>query len=321
MANPSSSFSASTYAQRMERYMKQRSEWLQGLRQTLTPAVEKTLRKLATASKICSDTKPDSFDITMAFDLLVRALLTQWTDAEIVAEMGEKTSSDADTYLQMVVKAHATVLALSTAQKCRHILSVPSIPKFFRMVIAVCKRDFPDPGNFLNDDIDVRLKVRSWVDHIVSMEALCVVPVGIFTQNPGYHLQQQQQQQDKPRPAMDLHVPQQEDEPETEDEGEEQDEGEEHEEGPIFSEAPPSPFRMPPPQLSPQLPSLGLSPATATDKNPVATQTSLSRQATIEDITEEESPPSPPPMSPSDSRALALLTQPKIGETDAPPSK
>jgi hypothetical protein len=175
----------STYAQRLERYTKQRAEWLQGLKQVLTPAVEQTLRKLGQAAGLCAEAKPESYTLVWAFEQLLRNLLTKWTDEEIVAEMGTKASSDAETYLQMAVKAHATVLALSTAQKCRQIISVPTITKFYKMVLTVCSTDFPHPEMFCTDDIDARAKVRTWIDHIVGSQAINIVPVSLFVGGRG----------------------------------------------------------------------------------------------------------------------------------------
>lgn len=175
---------SSTYAQRIKRYGKQREEWLQGLNHTLTPLVEQTLRKLGQAADLCVQSKPQMFTMTWAFEQLVRNFLTKWTEEEVIAEMGQKASEDAETYLQMVVKAHATVLACSTAQSCRQIISVPDIAKFYRSVVAACVHDFPHPELFCTDSIEARSRARMWIDQVVANQALAIVPVSLFAKSP-----------------------------------------------------------------------------------------------------------------------------------------
>lgn len=174
----------STYAQRIKRYGKQREEWLAGLSLTLTPLVEQTLRKLGQAADLCVQTKPQVFTMTWAFEQLVRNFLTKWTEEEVISEMGQKAAEDAETYLQMVVKAHATVLACSTAQSCRQIISVPEIAKFYRSVVAACVHDFPHPELFCTENIEARTRAREWINQVVSSQALAIVPVSLFAKGP-----------------------------------------------------------------------------------------------------------------------------------------
>lgn len=169
-----------TFAQRIERYQKQRDEFTRNLQQLLTPAVEALIRKLYKAAELCYMMQPQTMSMDDAYDKLFANTRT-WSDAEIKAEIGEKRTEDADISLQMVVKSHATVLALSTARRCKEYVSCPNIIKFFRNVMEACVAELSQPDLFNTFDIDVRAKVRAWIDQIVQAQAFAIVPVGMFT--------------------------------------------------------------------------------------------------------------------------------------------
>jgi len=174
---------ATTYAARLDRYSKQRDEWVYGLQMLITPAVEQTLRKLWRASELCVQMQPNSMNIDDAYNRLLANSRT-WSDQEMRTEIGEKKADDADVSLQMVVKSHATVLALATARRCRQVISVPSIIKFFRTVLETCATELSQAEFFCTFDIDMRAKVRRWIDQIVRTQALAIVPVGMFAKAP-----------------------------------------------------------------------------------------------------------------------------------------
>lgn len=172
-----------SFANKLDRFTKQREEWTRALQTTVTPSIEQTIRKLWNASELCVQMQPRSLDINEAYKRLF-AMSRTWSDEEMMREMGEKKASDAEISLQMVVKSHATVLALSTARRCRQVISVPTIIKFYRQVLETCTLELSRPELFCTYDIDVRAKVRRWIDEIVRAQALAVVPVAMFAKQP-----------------------------------------------------------------------------------------------------------------------------------------
>lgn len=174
---------ATTYAARLERYTKQRDEWIHNLQILLTPPVEQTMRKVWETAQLYVEIDPKKVDIDTAYARAL-ALSRMWTDQEIRIEIGEKRTDDADVSLQMVVKSHATVLALATARRCRQVISVPSVVKFFRSVLELCAMELSQAEFFCTYDIDMRAKVRRWIDQIISSQATAIVPVGMFARAP-----------------------------------------------------------------------------------------------------------------------------------------
>lgn len=175
--------SATTYAARLDRYSKQRDEWVYSLQMLITPVLEQTLRKLWKASELCVQMQPNTLSIDDAYSRLL-AMSRTWSDEEMKAEIGGKKADDADVTLQMVVKSHATVLALATARRCKQVIPVPSIIKFFRTLLETCAAELSQAEFFCTFDIDMRAKVRRWIDQIVRMQALAIVPVGMFARAP-----------------------------------------------------------------------------------------------------------------------------------------
>ena len=169
----------STYGVRLDRYARQRDEWSHSLQMLMTPAIEQVMRKLYRAAEIYVQMRPKQMALDEAYSKLMERA-RNWSDEELRVEFGEKRVEDADVCLQMTVKSHATVLALATARKCRQVISVPSILKFFRSVLEVCASELSQPDLFLTTDIDTRAKVRRWIDQIVSSHAMALVPVGLF---------------------------------------------------------------------------------------------------------------------------------------------
>lgn len=168
---------------RLDRQTRQREEWIRNLQLYLTPAVEQTMRKLWTAAELCAHMQPGVLTADDAYSQLLARSRT-WSDQEIRDEIGgEKKAEDADLSLQMVVKSHATVLALSSARKCREVISVPTVIKFYRGVIEACASELTLPSFFVTQDIDMRTKVRGWIDRIISNHALNIVPVGLFAKS------------------------------------------------------------------------------------------------------------------------------------------
>lgn len=168
-----------TFGARLDRYARQRDEWIHSLQMLVTPAIEQVMRKLYRAAEICAHMQPAVMTIENAYAKLVAKART-WTDDEMRLEIGEKKAEDADVCLQMAVKSHATVLALATARRCRQVISVPAIVKFFRTVLEAVAAELAQSDLFITADIDTRSKVRRWIDQIVSSQALAIVPVGLF---------------------------------------------------------------------------------------------------------------------------------------------
>lgn len=174
-----------TYSERLDRYQKQRDEWLRNLLMIVSPAVEQILRKIWQAADLCVQIKPNLVSLDDAYQKLLAQMRT-WTDQEMRNELGgEKKTEEADLLLQMVVKTHATVLALSSAVRCRQVIAVPAVIKFYRNVIETCALELAQSDFFCTFDIDIRAKVRGWIDKIVIQQALGIVPVGLFAKtNP-----------------------------------------------------------------------------------------------------------------------------------------
>lgn len=175
-------FPQTTYGVRLERYTKQRDEWTRSLQMHVTPAAEQVMRKLFRAAEICVHMQPRFISLDDAYNRLL-ARSRSWTDEELRTELGERRADDAEICLQMVVKSHATVLALATARHCRQIIPVPSITKFFRLVMEACAAELSQSDLFCTADIDIRSKVRRWIDDIVRTRALALVPVNIFAKS------------------------------------------------------------------------------------------------------------------------------------------
>lgn len=169
----------SSYGVRLERYSRQRDEWIKVLQMRITPSVEQLMRKMYKAAEICATYQPEKHTVESAYSKLV-AITKAWTDEEIKEELGEKRAEDADVCLQMAVKSHATVLALATARSCKQVITVPSILRFFRSVLEACVAELSDPELFCKSDIELRVKVRRWIDQVVMSQAINIVPVGMF---------------------------------------------------------------------------------------------------------------------------------------------
>jgi len=169
----------SSYGVRLERYSRQRDEWIKVLQMRITPSIEQLMRKMYRAAEICVAYQPEKHTVESAYSKLI-SITKAWTDEEIKEELGEKRAEDADVCLQMAVKSHATVLALATARSCKQVITVPSIVRFFRSVLDACVSELSDPELFCKSDIDLRAKVRRWIDQVVLSQAIGIVPVGMF---------------------------------------------------------------------------------------------------------------------------------------------
>jgi hypothetical protein len=176
------SHTSDIYSKRIDRYREQRKEFTHNLQITITPVIEEYMRRMHQAALLCAYTQPVQWTEETAFEQMI-AQSRKWADSEIINDLGEKRAQDADLALQMVVKSHATVLALSTGKHCRGSITCPNIIKFFRMVLDACVSELSDSGLFKTTDIDTRAKVRAWIDQIIQTQAYAIVPVGIFVRS------------------------------------------------------------------------------------------------------------------------------------------
>ena len=172
-----------TIASRIERYEKQRIEWIKCLQRIITPAVDGLIRSMLDAAVIVVNKLPLQYTINKAFYHLVKDTRT-WTEAKFDDIMGREKVKDADTCLQMAVRAHATIMALSTANKPNARIMMPSIYKFFRQVFEDVVDELSPPNSSLFKETENFIKsreaVRNWIDKIVENKTLSLVPISVF---------------------------------------------------------------------------------------------------------------------------------------------
>lgn len=168
------------YGKKVRIHIKQRAEWLRSLQNSLTSQTENVLREFYKAATIAHK-KKRSLSVEEAYTKLVeRSRL--WSDEDVMKEIGERKSDDAEICLHEAIKEHAKILALSTATACRTPLDVPSIAKFFRGVLAQSAEELGDNGLAVlgTSDITQRKQVREWIGDIIVHKALELVPISKF---------------------------------------------------------------------------------------------------------------------------------------------
>lgn len=174
-----------TFASRLERYEKQRIEWINGLQRIITPTVEELIRSMLDAAIIVATRRPQEYNTTKAFYHLVKDTRT-WSEEKFDDVIGRDKVKDADTCLLMTVRSHSIIMALSTGNRPNATITMPSIYKFFRQVFedSVEELSPPNSGLFVKSSseeyIRTRESVRNWIDGIVSTKALSLVPISLF---------------------------------------------------------------------------------------------------------------------------------------------
>ena len=162
---------------RIDRVTRQRDEWQRIVTSKMENTLERSLRNLHDAAVLAAHAKGMQ-DTTAMFKYLIRRV-SNWSDEECAHEFSENMA-DIDASIRMSIKSHATLMALTVAKPCSHVIKVPITQVLFRKVLMECALDH-SPEVFATNDFAIRRELRCWIRECIIKHLISAVPVSLFT--------------------------------------------------------------------------------------------------------------------------------------------